>query len=407
MVLSADLVRARRRGDELKVTELKGAELPEVERMGEAMLFALQANIGENFEEVEAALNQVSRVNKLEKVWAGFKKILLDACEFSDSTQREPIELRQKLFSTAAEARLSQSAQERFDRDAVLRAVAKEFEMTAESLESALYSDLKGAKRLLTAPRFGCKELVFEYEKQHIQGVLLRAVRISCELHCADAEELRRLFRKLKFRQLLFRIEEFAPQSYRIEIDGPFSLFEAVTKYGLQFALVLPILMECERGKLSAELRWGKERKSLTYEKSWTTPRRADSEEKEWLRPELRALIAAIKKKKTPWKVEPWGEVMNIPGVGVCVSDLKFSAQDRKSVYLELMGFWSRDAVWQRVEWAQSGQHERVIFAASSRLRVSEEVLPPESGGSLYVFKGAMSAVAVLKQVEELASRSL
>ena len=37
---------------------------------------------------------------------------------------------------------------------------------------------------------------------------------------------------------------------YRIEIDGPYSLFESVTKYGLELALLLPALEACDSVQL-------------------------------------------------------------------------------------------------------------------------------------------------------------
>ncbi len=49
---------------------------------------------------------------------------------------------------------------------------------------------------------------------------------------------------------------------YRIEIDGPYSLFESVTKYGLELALLLPALEACDSVQLVADLRWGKKTRS-------------------------------------------------------------------------------------------------------------------------------------------------
>ena len=72
-------------------------------------------------------------------------------------------------------------------------------------------------------------------------------------------------------------------------------------------------------------------------------------------------------------------------------------------MYLEVLGFWSRDAVWRRIELARKGLGAPVLFAVSSRLRVSEEMLEDEEEAALYVYKGVMSPVRVLKKVEELA----
>ena len=89
--------------------------------------------------------------------------------------------------------------------------------------------------------------------------------------------------------------------------------------------------------------------------------------------------------------------------MGVCVPDLVFTHPDHKRrVYLEVMGYWSRDAVWKRVELVQSGLPHAVIFAVSSRLRVSEEVLDDDLPGQLYVYKGVIRARAILERLESI-----
>jgi hypothetical protein len=52
------------------------------------------------------------------------------------------------------------------------------------------------------------------------------------------------------------------------------------------------------------------------------------------------------------------------------------------------------------------GSLARVVFCASSRLRVSAEVLTDEASAALYVFKGKPSARALLERVEQVAAAS-
>ena len=90
--------------------------------------------------------------------------------------------------------------------------------------------------------------------------------------------------------------------------------------------------------------------------------------------------------------------------MGLCVPDLTFvHAESGRRVHLEVLGFWSRDAVWRRVELVEQCLLERVVFAVSSRLRVSEEVLGDAEHAALYVYKGAMSAKALLRRLDALA----
>jgi predicted nuclease of restriction endonuclease-like RecB superfamily len=73
-----------------------------------------------------------------------------------------------------------------------------------------------------------------------------------------------------------------------------------------------------------------------------------------------------------------------------------------RSVLVELLGFWSRDAVFRRIEAAERGLAEPVLFVLSSRLRVSEQLLDDAESGKLYVYKGRINAHALLRKAEAL-----
>jgi hypothetical protein len=244
--------------------------------------------------------------------------------------------------------------------------------------------------------------LVDAWERGQAQAVLLRAINVTLDVQCATAGATRALFRRLKFLRLLHTIEK-TDDGHRVVIDGPFSLFESVTKYGLQLALVVPILDGCDAWRLEANIRWGKERVPLTFrlEGAGTAERLASPS----LPDEVADLVRAFGRIESGWRVSAAQAILEMPGFGLCVPDLVFTRGDER-VYLEVMGFWSRDAVWKRVELVQRGLSVPIVFAVSSRLRVSEAVLGDEATSALYVYKGTMSARAILERVEALAART-
>ena len=73
----------------------------------------------------------------------------------------------------------------------------------------------------------------------------MSAVRVSATVRCATPAAYRELFNKLKFRRLLQSIHPADGGGYRIDIDGPMSLFSSGTKYGLALALILPAIRAC------------------------------------------------------------------------------------------------------------------------------------------------------------------
>lgn len=400
-MLSSDLVRARRRGEKLNLQALSGADREEALGMARALLEIAQGSLGESAEELGEALNAIDRDAKHEKLWAGLKKLVLDRCSFGMPLEIDAPALRKQVFEKASVARRELGPEDVFSRDKLLGEVASELGVDVQAVEDGLFGDLKGAQRLTQVPVLNPEQLIEEYEVAQIQGILLKAVRMKVHIRAASPDMVRSLFQKLKFRQLLYRVEK-TEAGVEVEIEGPFSLFESVTKYGVQLAMIVPALLACDHVELEAELRWGKERRKLSFATQWKQARR-EKDEGAGLRSDVSALMKALEKKKSPWNVSISREILHIPGVGLCVPDLRFEAPGREAVFVEVLGFWSREAVWKRVEWAQSQEHEKVVFAVSSRLRVSEEVLPEDAGASLYVYKRAMSALAVLKQVEELA----
>ena len=241
------------------------------------------------------------------------------------------------------------------------------------------------------------------YELAQPQAVLLRAVRVVVDVQSGIPGAYRTLFRKLKFLRLLCTITPRTQGGYRIEIDGPFSMFESSTRYGLALALALPAIRELDRWSLVADLRWGNARMPLRCRlegrgepDAAPTPHLAD---------EVRALLDALLAQDTPWQATPATELLDLPGHGVCVPDLTFEhARTGERVHLEVLGYWSRDAVWKRIELIQAGLPHRIVFAVSQRLRVSEAALDAELPGALYVYKRTMSAKMILERVEAVAS---
>ena len=162
----------------------------------------------------------------------------------------------------------------------------------------------------------------------------------------------------------------------------------------------VPLLQQAAELELEAQLRWGKYREPLVFRyqrRADTAPAWEDDED------ELAAFVKSFEKLDSGWQVKPAEVLLEVPGLGVLVPDLCFSPPEgSEPVYFELLGFWSREAVWKRIELARSGVGAKLLFGVSERLRVSREVLSDLDDAALYVFKGTPNARGVLRQLEEL-----
>ncbi|MBK7581952.1 MAG: DUF790 family protein [Myxococcales bacterium] len=404
-MLGPDHVRVRRQGNELI--------LPAFDKKRRARMLELATEIvaiareleGARRGEIEQSLSEIECRPSERRLLEGLTKLLLDECEMSAPVGVDAAELRREVFERAAEARRGLAPGELLDRAALMTAVAMVRGSTAEQLEEALYADLKSEERVLRVAALPPERLAEQYERAARQAILLRAVRVTADVVCRSPDTYRTLFAKLKFRRLLYQIER-TPRGYRIVIDGPHSLFDSVTKYGLALALTLPALEEVDELSLTAELRWGKRREALTYRHQ--AKGTAADDLAPVLHDEVQALLDAFAEMKTAWQAAPASRIFDVAGLGVCVPDVTFRhSETGRAVHLEVMGYWSRDAVFRRIELSESGLPEPMVFAVSSRLRVSEELLDEGSSDALYVYKGVISARAVERRLDALAARSL
>jgi hypothetical protein len=430
-MLTAEHVRARKKAGELIVRRLDAKERERAAELAETYLSIARAHVGLTRDELVEAWGAVPVPPRDRRLADGLRKLVEDASELSAQAPVDPIELRREVFSAASVER-AEHAEGRVDRARVLETVAAARGLSREDVERALYADLKGEQILTEAPRLSPAVFVERYDSGQVQAVLLRATRVVADVTCSVPAAYRTLFRELKFRRLLYRIER-RENGYRIDIDGPFSLFESVTRYGLALALLLPALEECDALALVAEVRWGQRREPLVFRHvtSQSPPPAApgapqtrsrrkstsgsgappQSEARKsvrtaGIRDDITELVESFAALDTPWRVRENDEILDLPGIGVCVPDLVFShSKTRERVYFEALGFWSRDAVWKRVELAKSGLSRPVLFAVSSRLRVSEGVLDDDDNAALYVYKGVMSARSIEKKLSALAGR--
>lgn len=408
-MLTSDLTRARRRNGRIEPIPLTPKDRERLLPAAEHLALAAQECVGKTRAEFEAACAEAPARPTDYKIVKGLRKLIEDRCVFEAhfKSQRgaEPWELRRAVFSRAAEIRRNAETPDQFDADALLASTGAEFDLTPEEAETALFADLKQNHLLTQFKRIDAESLLDAYETGQKQAILLRAARVTIEFPKPDPGGARLFFRKLKFRRLLYTARQLEGGGYEVEIDGPFSLFRLTTAYGLQLALMLPVLDECGLWRLRADIVWKPNPKPYLFELEGGREFSA-GRDNEPLADEVQQLKERFLQLESEWEVETARELLDMPGVGLCVPDLAFTRKGEPfRVYLEALGYWSREAVWRRVELAEAGMKEPVIFAFSSRLRVSEEALDEDLPSELLSYKGVVSAKAVLERLENMWAR--
>ncbi len=410
-MLTPDLLPVRRKNGELHLTPLVGKTRKQHLELAEQVVEIVQDALGTTREQLQSDLLTVGQTPNESRIVRGFAKLVEDATMFEQDRGRGAAERREILFERAAAAWQALSEDGRFDRTQVLAAAAAHFEVESSQFEAELFVDLPAAQRVLSVASFDAETLVERYEQARVAAVLLRAVSVRVTFRIKSALDVRRLFRTLKFRQLMFEIERLEDGRHCLTLTGPYSLFESVTKYGLQLALCWSELSLLDGLTLEAELRWGKQNERLKFTLGERGKPGTASPVSDAVAPapaqtdEVRELAEALRTLAPEASLSDGEVVLDLPGVGLCVPDLSYAAADGVKVHLEVMGYWSRATVWKRVELVEAGLIEPVLFLVSNRLRVSEEVLDERATSALYVYRGRINAAKVLVKLNDLVER--
>jgi predicted nuclease of restriction endonuclease-like RecB superfamily len=400
-LLTSDLIRVRRKKELIVPVYLRG---PAVERLAPILRYyldTLSAMVGRTRDEIDAALD-AAHVPARDRVTAlGIRKVLEDRAEFEVAEGSSPEELRREVFAAAAVEHRELDVRSEFDRDRVIAAVAARLGETPASIEGGLYADLHGSELLKRFTPLAPEEVILRYNLGLAQAILLRATRVLIHIEGEEPARYRQIFRAARFHGLLHVVRGNPEVGYTIELDGPYSLFDAVQRYGLKLALFLPSVLSCEAFRLKADVLWGRERAPAVFELSAADELVSPGPEAAPVSPDLEVFCDAFQRLSSAWSVAKNERIFALPGEVVCVPDLVFSSRETgEEVFLEAFGFWSRAAVWQRVELIRKGFPARILLVVSKQLRVSEEVLGEEDAGEIYVYRRTISPREVLERLE-------
>ncbi|MFT3767749.1 MAG: DUF790 family protein [Minicystis sp.] len=401
-MLTVDLVRARRKKDKtLAPAYLSG---PAAERLYEVARYYVEtheAKIGSTRDEIDEALGALEVPARDRVAALGLRKVIEDRCAFEIAEGVDPEKIREEVFWAAAKAHRALDVRADFDRDAVLSEAATKLGIGKDVIEAGLYADLRGSEVLKSFESLTPAAAIERYNLGLAQAILLRATRVTVRIEAEDPRTYRRIFRAARFHQLIHVVKPIAEGGYVIELDGPFSLFDSVQRYGFRLALFLPSILSSRSFEVRADVLWGKEREPFTFAISPDDGLVSCSPDPPDTTPELEQFCAAFTRLESEWAVKQSDRIFALPGEEVCVPDLVFENQETgEEVYLEVFGFWSRAAVWRRVEQIRRGGLPcRILLAVGKQLRVSEEVLGEEDAGELYVYKATISPRAVLERL--------
>ena len=185
-MLTGDLVRVKITKQRVIPLYLDRTAEPWLEA-AESLLLLFRDGTGMTRGEIENEIDELfGGGGKATQVYRGLAKVLEDRAEFEVVSEVPPEELREKVFTAAADYRLQMrnappgpaAHRNHFRRDEIIQAVAAELSIDPEKVTAALFADLRDENRLLRFDDLTAQRLIDRYNVALAQAVLLRSVHV-------------------------------------------------------------------------------------------------------------------------------------------------------------------------------------------------------------------------------------
>ena len=375
----------------------------------ETLLHLLNAYKGQSLGALNAEIQGITALEVNHKIWKGLAKVLIDDSTFEppmlvEHPDLSPSELRERVFMRSAELGLATQHPNfgRQSKEMILKSIAEELNESVDKVLLFLYADHKDMHLLRELPKVKTAvDVLHRYNLVLCQSILLYAKGIRVVLYDPSSKWLEMLFRRIKFYRLLFRIWRYEDR-LELVIDGPQSLLTQSSRYGLQFAMFLPILpLFSGKWYLDATLLWGKKRKSeKSMRLSHMTGLRSHYQLKGlWKSTTEEMFESRFAEKEWGWELSD-GEVLYLGEQQVMVPNYKLISKvdPNKTAYLNIVGFWRKKQVLAMMDLAP----DNVIFAVSKRYAGATESLPKRVKNRVILFAEVIPIKSVLELLDKI-----
>ncbi|MEM1348219.1 MAG: DUF790 family protein [Myxococcota bacterium] len=385
--------------DLLRVRTKKGAVLPQyldpdapaaLERATQ-LTSIFREHVGEPRKVIDDAVDEAVGFGTDFVVWRGLAKLLRDRSSFETVAACDPVDARRAVFELATSLGPVSSDAKRTE---IIEAAARRLEVSAEQLDQALYADLEARQRLIEHRPLTPISLLHRYNLALAQAVLYKATHMVVELERPTSGALRYLFQVLKFNRLMHRVWR-TEGGYRVEIDGPASLFSKSRKYGLQMAIFLPAVLALEGWAVRAQLDWTKgEHHSFELDPAQGLVSHYKPKGQWVAEEEKRFEKRFVEIAPEGWGLERRGEVHVLEHGEVLVSDYVIT-YDGREVFVEVVGFWRKAYLERRIEMLRALDGVPLILVVSERLK-SDRAKLDDAPAQVIFFKSVINAKTVL-----------
>ena len=202
-------------------------------------------SIGARRSEIEDQTKGLSFEKINPKVIQGLQKILFDRSTYSHSTEIEPAEIREEVFTASADywKTVSSVPEITHHKQKILKQLNQDSPEHLTSTDTWLFGDMVGNQKLITFDNLTPENLIHRFNIGQVQGLLLNAQDVEISIERQNNATFRQVMHMLKFFRLMFEIRSQEKDWMIIGIDGPGAVLDNRRSYGLELAQFFPAVL--------------------------------------------------------------------------------------------------------------------------------------------------------------------
>lgn len=380
-MLNSDLISARLRKEQLLPNFLRpptALHLAIVRQMLSLYREAAQRHASAG--EMESVTTPVVNGAPDRRFAMAIRKLLDDRCVFSHADGRDYAALRDQLFRCSSA--LLQGTQPLDDLDRYRQAIRQRLPENELLRDDQIYGDLPDYDCLDKFDDLTEQQLLERYDISLVQSLLLSASHLDVLVRTREIPRLRRLFKYLRFFQLLCTIEgdddkamkhDDGLYELKMVIDGPASILEQSRRYGLQLAIFFPAICTMDEWRISARVEWRGHPAMLTLdqESQLKCPYHNFAA---YIPDEIRLFSRHFAESIDDWRIITDVPFLRGAGREVIVPDFSFANRHGRVVHLELFNRWHANGLAERIAWLEKHPKLPLVLGVDKSLVRKPEI---------------------------------
>ena len=376
-MLTRDLLRYKMSGEYAKI-QFISPEDPRMLSLASGLIELFENAVNCTREELDEQLMPLINASSDIVLTRGLVKLLMDRSTFSsgEAALQDLPEQRHKLFLRSMELLRSPECPEDH-----LSFRSQVWDSFPEREERTVYCDLPEYETLLGIKKIYPGELLERYNVSLVQSMILYAGKMICTLPAEDAGKLRRFFKYLKFFRLLCKAElkkkKDGSSAILLRIDGPASLLEHNTKYGLNLACFFPAVCAFPQWKVGCDLKIRSRQIRLKLDETsrlkWSYSNFGSYVPEEF---KLFADYFVKNQAQSPWKMIPRESFLHMEGGKLVFPDFHFRHEESSlEVDVELFHEWHKYELEQRLAYLEKHPEKPLILGTDRSCLKKDESL--------------------------------